>query len=230
MRPVLILRPEPGAAQTAARARALGLEAVTAPLFAVRPLEWEMPEGPFDGVLLTSAHAARQGGAGLAGLLSLPCFAVGEATAAAARAAGFERAQSGSGDGAAAVEDMAAAGVGRALHLCGRDHLSLTHPRIAIERRAVYAAEPVETMPPAAVALLPDALALLHSPRAAALFARLVEDRSAIRIAAISAAAAAAAGQGWAQVAVAARPRDQALLELAARLCKSAAPGETERD
>ena len=63
---------------------------------------------------------------------------------------------------------------------------------------------------------------MLHSPRAAALFAAL-RGRSArrSRIAAISAPTAAAAGEGWKSVAVAAAPRDEALLELAAKLCQT---------
>jgi uroporphyrinogen-III synthase len=65
-------------------------------------------------------------------------------------------------------------------------------------------------------------LALLHSPRAAVLFAGLAGDKSRIRIAAISAKTARAAGEGWQSVAVAPRPRDQALLELAAELCQKA--------
>jgi uroporphyrinogen-III synthase len=53
------------------------------------------------------------------------------------------------------------------------------------------------------------------------LFSSLVGNRGALRIAAISQAAADAAGLGWASVHVAEQPRDQALLELAARLCKT---------
>ena len=76
-------------------------------------------------------------------------------------------------------------------------------------------------------ALPPDleqALVLLHSPRAAARFAVLAGNRrGAIRIAAISAETAAVAGAGWRSVDVAAAPRDQALLELAAKLCQTEA-------
>ena len=54
------------------------------------------------------------------------------------------------------------------------------------------------------------AAALLHSPRAAALFAALIDDarigRADIRLVAISPAAAAAAGPGWRSVAVAPAP------------------------
>jgi uroporphyrinogen-III synthase len=226
---VLILRPRPGAEETAARARALGLEPVVAPLFTVHALDWEMPDGSFDALLLTSANGARHGLR--PELAALPCYAVGEATAAAARAAGARDVITGPSDGAAAVTMMAKAAVTRALHLCGRDHIALTHAQASIERRIVYAAEAAEALPPEARQALDEgALALLHSPRAAALFASLVPNRTGLRIAAISPAAAAAAGSGWAEVHIAAAPRDQALLELAVRLCKTALSQSMKRD
>ena len=209
---LLILRPEPGGSETAARARAIGLEPVTAPLFAIRPVDGpQVDPSLYDAVLLTSANGARHAPAGLAGL---PCFAVGESTAEAARAAGFADIRTGPSDGAAAAAMMAAAGVRRALHLCGREHLPVEAAAVAIERRPVYSAEPVERE-----RFEGPAVAMIHSARAGARFADLVGDRAAIAVAAISPAAAAAAGEGWAAKAVAAAPRDQALLELAAKLC-----------
>jgi uroporphyrinogen-III synthase len=225
---ILILRPEPGASETAARARAMGLQPVVAPLFAIKAVEWKAPNPSlYDAVLLTSANAARQGGTGLAALTGLPCYAVGEATADAAHAAGFRAPLAGPGDGAAAVEQMAAAGVKRALHLCGLDHMALEHAQVSIERQIVYAAEPVAALPPEAQA---EAVALIHSPRAGRLFAELVTDRSSVTIAGISANAADSAGDGWRAKAVADAPRDQALLELAARLCNITAPDESGAD
>lgn len=226
---VLILRPMPGAKASAARARALGLEAVTAPLFRLRALSWTPPDPEsVDAVLLTSANAARLAGDGLRPFFGLSLFAVGEATAAAA--AGFSRVHVGPGGGAALVEQVARAGLSRVLHPCGRDHVPLRHPRLAITRRPVYAAEEVDALPAAArAALVGGAVALLHSPRAASLFARLVDEaglaRGRMAIAAISAAAAAAAGPGWKSIAAAPRPRDAPLLELAARLCNKGAAG-----
>ena len=228
---VLVLRPEPGAAATAARARRIGLEPVTAPIFSIRPLSWQPPPaGGFDAVLLTSANAARQAGPALAAFLSLPCYAVGDTTAGAAREAGFASIVAAGGGGQAAVAAMAEAGVRRALHLCGRDHLALTDPRLAIERRTVYAADAAERLPAEARdALEGGALALIHSPRAGAVFGALIDragvDRGEIALAAISAPAAAAAGSGWCSVAAAARPRDEALLELAGELCNSGGGG-----
>jgi uroporphyrinogen-III synthase len=218
---VLVLRPQPGAGETEARAAALGLEPVVAPLFTIRPVQWDRPRaGTFDAVLLTSAHAARQARGGELG--SLRCYTTGDATSRAARDAGFIDVRTGPSDGEAALALARRDGRRRILHLCGRDHIALA----GVERRIVYAADAAETLPDAArEALAGDAVALIHSPRAAALFAKLVEDRSCIRLALISPAAAAAAGEGWAEKAVAARPRDEALLEVVAKLCNIAAPG-----
>lgn len=218
---LLILRPEPGASETAARARDMGLDPVVAPLFAIRSVEaGPVDAADYDAVLLTSANGARNAPAGLAGL---PCFAVGERTAEAARRAGFIDVRAGPADGAAAAAMIAAAGLRRAVHPCGRDHLPVEAAGVAIERRVVYAAEPLanETFDGPAVAMI-------HSPRAGRRFAELVPEKSSIVVAAISAAAAAAAGEGWAATAVADAPRDQALLELAAKLCNS--DGEATRD
>jgi uroporphyrinogen-III synthase len=215
---LLVLRPQPGADETAARARALGLDPIVAPLFQVRPLAWTPPDpAGFDAVMLTSANAARQASDGLTPYKAMPCYTVGEATAEVALEAGFTDIRIGPDDGAALLLMMAEDGVRSAFHACGEDHLALGHPAISIARVPVYAAEAVARLP-----VDPEgALALLHSPRAAALFGALVPDRSLVAIAAISARTARAAGEGWKSVAVAPRPRDHALLELAAKLCQS---------
>jgi uroporphyrinogen-III synthase len=194
-------------------------------LFETRPLDWQAPDPrAFDAVLTTSAQAARMGGPGLAALTALPCYAVGETSAEAARAAGFEQVIGGDRDGAAALDLAISAGARRILHLAGLDHIPLGRPGVTVERRIVYAADAVTALPgEAGKALARGALVLLHSPRAAALIASFVPERGETKIAAISAAAAAAAGQGWAAKAVAAGPRDEALLELAVKLCQTAA-------
>ncbi|HEX8223614.1 MAG TPA: uroporphyrinogen-III synthase [Allosphingosinicella sp.] len=209
---LLILRPEPGASETAARALDMGLDPVVAPLFEIRgvdpgPIE---PAG-YQALLLTSANGARHAPPGLTGL---PCFTVGERTAAAARSAGFADIRIGPGDGAAAMAMIAASGLERVLHLCGRDHLPMVQAGVSVEGRVVYAAEPT-----AETSFEGPAVAMIHSARAAIRFARLVADKSSVAVATISAAAADSAGEGWAAKAVAAEPRDHALLELAAKLC-----------
>lgn len=227
---VLILRPQPGADATAAQARALGLEPVVAPLFSVRPVGWEPPEpSHYDAVMMTSANAARHAGSALAAFLHLPCYAVGEVTAAAAADAGFAQVVSGPSDAKALVERMADDGIGRALHLCGADRIQGHDERIGIEERVVYAVDAASALSARArEAIEAGALVLLHSPRAAAVFAALCDeaglDRRRISLAAISEAAVRAAGPGWARALQAPEPRGQALLEVAAKLCETARP------
>lgn len=231
---LLILRPQPGAAETARRALEKGLTPIIAPLFAIRPIAWDPPEpGRFDALILTSANAARHAGHALARFAHLLCYAVGPGTAEAAKAAGIAEVRSGPSDGAALAAMMAADGIARALHLSGREHRAVAHPAIVVERRAVYAAEAEGALGAEAVAAIgKGALVLLHSPRAAALFAALVDaaglDRATIAIAAISEATADAAGVGWKTRAAAPAPRDQALLELAAKLCQTGDKARTE--
>jgi len=211
---LLIVRPQPGAEESEKRARALGLEPIVAPLFETRALDWIPPDpGDFDAILLTSANAARLGGDGLKPFLALPCYAVGERTGAAARAAGFTRLRIGPSDGAALAAMAGRDGASALLQIGGRDHLPLG----GAAHVAVYASEPAGALP----ADLEEAVVLLHSPRAAARFAALAADRGGFILAAISAQAAEAAGGGWKGVAVAAAPRDEALLELAAKLCQT---------
>ena len=226
---LLILRPQPGGDATAARARELGLVSLVAPLFTVRPLDWEPPDpAEVEAVLITSANAARHAGPAIGGFVDLPCYAVGPASASAAREAGFAQVRTGPGDGAALAELVAGEGVSRALHLSGAEYVSLQHPRLELVERAVYASEAVPDLPSeAAEAIREEALVLLHSPRAAATFSAHAHaaglDRSLIAIAAISPAALAAAGDGWKRAESAAAPRDEALLELAAKLCQTRA-------
>ena len=223
MRPLLVLRPEPGAAATTARAIAAGWHAVAAPLFSIVAEEWEAPDpASYDALMLTSAQAVRHAGDALALYRHLPVYAVGEATGVAAMEAGFGEVRMGSADAALLVTMMARDGITHALHLAGREHRILDAAPIPIERRIVYAADPLHELPAAARAgLAQDAVALLHSQRASAVFANLLAqaaiDPATIRIAAISGAAAAGP---WARVAIAAEPNDSALLAAAARLCE----------
>ncbi len=210
--PLLVLRPQPGADATAARARAIGLDPFVAPLFAIMPMAWRQPAAEdFDALLLTSASAVRAAGAALASFAHLPVVTVGEATAEAAQAAGLTVAEVGEADGRAVV---AATRFRSLLHLAGRRHAPLDDPRVT--SIAVYAAE---ALPPP---LLPSAgVALLHSARAARRFAAIVEERRDYALVAISPAVAEAAGPGWRLVTAAEQPRDAAMLALAARLCES---------
>lgn len=225
MTSLLILRPQPGADATAARAAAMGLESVVAPLFRVIPVDWTPPDAAaFDAVLMTSANAARLGGAALARYRHLPLYAVGKATAAAAGIVGFANIVIGRGDGAEIVRRAVEEGRGRLLHLAGREHAELRYPEAAIERRIVYASDGASSLPDAArAALEKETIALLHSRRAASLFAALVDaaglDRAGIAVIGLGDAVSVAAGSGWAGIYAAPRPDDDALLAIAARLC-----------
>ena len=214
MKPLLVLRPEPGNRATVERARAMGLEPVSFPLFAVEAVAWIAPDAEnFDFILFTSANALRHGGPQLAGLQPLEALAVGPATAEAARAAGFRVTMTGE-RGVEVLLDALPVDR-RLLHLAGAEHHHAS-TRHALETVVVYRAVTL-----AAPRLPPGALvALVHSPRAGARFAELAPDRAKVSIAAISAAAAAACGPGWSAVEVAEQPSDGALLALAVRLCQ----------
>ena len=221
---VVILRPQPGADATADRARALGLDPVVAPLFTIRPLAWDAPDpAGFDAVMVTSANAVRHAGDGLTPFLALPCYTVGGRSAAAARTAGFSDIRIGPGNGGSLLEMMAADKIGRAFHPCGREVIAYSHPAVAVTRRPVYASDVAGRLTDEATqAITAGAVVLLHSPGAAAAFGHLIgKARGRIRIVAISPAAASAAGPGWQAVEAAPVPRDQALLELAGKLCQT---------
>ena len=120
MKPLVLLRPEPGLRQSADAARSLKLKVIECPLFEVRPLEWTAPPaGAFDALLLTSANAVRHGGSSVAEFRELPVLAVGEATAVAAREAGFTVEQVGGGGVADLLSSVPPER--RLLHLCGTD-------------------------------------------------------------------------------------------------------------
>jgi uroporphyrinogen-III synthase len=204
-RPLAVLRPEPGNAATVARIAALGLSAIALPLFAVGPVEWDLPAlDEVEGLLVTSANAVRHGGERLASLRHLPVIAVGAATARAASDAGFEVTACGQGG---MCEAMRLAGGRRLLHLAGRDRAGET----GLPTLIVYASEPL----PVDAAPLLDCVALVHSARAARRLGEVAPDPRRIAVAAISATALVAAGSGWRATAVASQPTDAALIDAA---------------
>src|SRR6266550_4717165 len=145
MRRVLVLRPEPGASATVERARRRGLEAIAMPLFEIEPVTWDAPDpGTFDALLLTSAHA------------------VGEATADAARNAGFVVASTGDGgvDTLLALLDPKL----KLLHLCGEYRTSPTRPRQEIIAVTVYRSAAKNA--PEDLSKIKNSVLLVHSPRA----------------------------------------------------------------
>lgn len=191
IRTVWITRAQPGADRTAERLSSLGFIPVVAPLFTIRLLDVRPDLTSVEALAFTSRNGVKAFAAG-APVPPLPVFAVGDATAAAAREAGFTDVRSADGDLRALAALIRTEGAGRViLHPAAAepagDLAALVGDAARIATVAVY--EAVETDTPA-----PEAwdTVLIHSPRAArALAARLSPGPARNRIAiAISPAAA----------------------------------------
>lgn len=230
MVPLVVIRPEPGCAASVAAARAAGLDARGFALFEVAAKSWEaVPAAGYDALLAGSANVFRYGGPGLPALSALPVLAVGEATAEAARAAGFAVAATGTG-GLQKLLETLPRGCRRLLRLAGDERIALTPPRrVTIDERVVYTTRAVPFPPELAALLRGPAIIALHSADAARhLAAQCVSHglrRARLRIAALSPRIAAAAGDGWGEVAAAPIPDDKALLALARQMCQDPWPG-----
>ena len=98
---ILVTRPEPDDAETAARLEAIGFSPRCAPLMQLATLDTGLPDAAgLGGIVLTSANAIRalDTRGETANFLHLPVFAVGERTAAFASDAGFGAVTSADGD------------------------------------------------------------------------------------------------------------------------------------
>lgn len=215
-RPLVVVRPEPGATRTLAALAAVSLVARACPFFSIVPVTWTPPpHADYDALLLTSAQAVHHAGPALATLAALPVVAVGTATAKVAREAGLSVVVTGTADAAAAIAAARLHGLSRLLHLAGRERIDGGAGVTAI---TVYAAEPVP-LPLGTARTFEDADVLLHSPRAARRLVELVarDDarRNRIGVLALSAAILQAAGPGWNCAVAAPTPDDAALVALA---------------
>ena len=196
IRRVWITRAQPGAARTAARLTALGYDPVVAPLLAIRPLPDALKTAPNFATVAALAFTSPNGVAAFAALTldlrDLPVFAVGDATAEAARDAGFTDARSAAGDIHALAALIKASPIqGLILAPGAREpagDLPALLPEHAVRRLPVYAAEETDADTPADF----DAV-LLHSPRAARAFARIATPETAANRLAVCISAAAAA-------------------------------------
>ncbi|MET0273256.1 MAG: uroporphyrinogen-III synthase [Phenylobacterium sp.] len=180
---IWITRAQPGAEVTAERVRALGHEAVVSPLLAVRVLDdVEVDLTGVAALAFTSANGVRAF-AEKSGDRTLKVFAVGSATAQAARAAGFRSVLSADGD-----VDALAEGIGiRRTELKGAVlHPGAAEPAgdlagalekhgVAARRLILYETGPVAISASAARSLITCDVALLHSPRAAQVLAKLMK-------------------------------------------------------
>ena len=117
---IAVTRPAPQGEATARTLLAGGHQVILAPLMILATLPAHWPEA-VDAVLATSANALRRLPDGK-GPYAQPLFAVGEATATAARSAGFADVRCGPGDAAGLAEQVRAAlpAEARLTYLAGR--------------------------------------------------------------------------------------------------------------
>jgi len=172
---IWITRTQPGADTTAERVRAMGHEAIIAPLLAVHAVK--DPEINLRGVAalaFTSANGVRAF-AEHCGERELRVFAVGAATAQAARAAGFHTVLSADGDVEALAEGIAARRSqlrGAVLHPGAAEPAgdlagALEKHGVEARRAILYETGPIRLSEAQALSLIGADVALLHSPRAA---------------------------------------------------------------
>ncbi|MEI6162415.1 MAG: uroporphyrinogen-III synthase [Roseococcus sp.] len=225
-RGILVTRPEPGAAETAARLIALGWTPILAPalLLAPRPLA---PPTRAQALLLTSRAAARA-------LMPWPIrvLTVGAATAESARAQGFSDVRAAGGDAAALAalcaetlrpEDgplLLAVGAAYSLDLTAL----LRAQGFRVIRRVVYAATEAPALPESAARAVRErevSHAMFFSPRSAACSVALLSGAGlgaslgGIEALAISPRVALALeAMAWRRIRVASRPDQDHLLEL----------------
>ena len=227
IRRVWVTRAEPGAARTADRLTALGFTPITAPLLTLAPLPGALDPAPAPAAVAALALTSPNGVEAFAPLIPRfrrhPVFAVGDATAEAARAAGFADVRSASGDIHALARLIAAeAPPGPLLAPGAREpagDLPALLPDRPVHRLPVYAA--FETHAPAPE---PFDAVMLHSPRAArALASDLPRAASSGRIAICISDAAAIPLRpfDFTQIRIAATPDEPAMLSA---LGKPAAP------
>jgi uroporphyrinogen-III synthase len=227
---LLITRPAAAARALARELEASGHETLIEPLLSIQPIEGVTPdlEG-VQAIVLTSANAVP---ALDRPAKALPVFTVGDATAAAARAAGCARVMAAAGDATSLAGLIAAQlrpGDGALLHLAGTevrpglDRL-LGAAGFRVRRQEVYRACPATHLSAATLASLRDRAldaVLLFSPRTAATFVRLIQDHqlqaSLEKTEAIclsAAVAKACSDLPWTAVRIAARSAEDAMVQL----------------
>ncbi len=224
---VWVTRSRPGATATAAAVRARGHLPLTAPLVAVQPLDVAAPD--LDGVaaLAFTSAAGVRAFAALSPRRDRSVFAVGRATAAAARACGFADVRDADGSGRDLAAAVAAAAPGGGVLVPGAREPAFDLPAalraagVAAQALAVYATLPTPAPTRLRVLLAAgrlDAVLLQSASAARALAALASEDGAPTRplLLALSPACL-PAGTEWPSR-TAAAPRERDLLALLPRL------------
>ena len=222
---LFVFRPAPGWSATADAARELGLHVAGQPLSRIESAGWAAPDpSSFDAILVGSANVFRHGGEGLAQLTRLPVFAVGETTAATARAAGFAVERVGSGGLQTLLDGLQPVRC-RFLRLCGERRVPLAAPSgTAIVERVVYRAVDLPVERETRDQLAKGGVVVLHSGETARHFVaestRLAIDRAKLTLVLIGPRLLERVGEGWRAVHIAPSADESALLASAEILCK----------
>ena len=182
---VWVTRAEPGAARTAQRLHDRGYAPLVAPLIATRALAFVAPSASaYDVLAFTSAAGVAAFATAFDGAPPIvPVFAVGDASAAAARRAGFRGVRSAAGDGRALCALILAetSKGARVLHPAASRPAfdlaaALRHEGRGAESLPVYETLPVDALPDPAQRALADRglrAILIHSPAAGRTLAQL---------------------------------------------------------
>lgn len=227
---ILVTRPREDAEGVTAELRARGHDVVVEPLLEIVPVPGAAVDATAtQGILVTSANGIRA----LAPRLErrdLPVWAVGDASARAARELGFARVESAGGDVeslAALVSAQADPAGGELLHAAGTVTAGdlagrLGEAGFAVRRLVLYEARTAQAVSPSLARALADRMVdagLFFSPRTAATFVRLVSsaglDDACAPVAAYALSPAVArelASLPWRTVRTAAAPTQAALL------------------
>lgn len=225
---IWITRAQPEAEATAERLRALGHEPLVAPVLEVRAARGEAPDLAGMGALAFTSRNGVRAFAALSPERGLPVFAIGEATAAAAREAGFDRVESAGGDAAALAGLIAGrrgSFDGEVLYAAPEEPAADLAPALAargVPARALAVYRTVEIDPPPAAtqALAEGGLdaVLVHSAKAARRLAQSAELRAAAPGLAVYAISEAALGPlqalGFREALAAPHPDETSLLGL----------------
>lgn len=236
---ILITRPAEDGAGIAARLAAMGHDGIVGPVLVPRYDEGPVPDlSGVQALLITSANGVRalihrMGGSGSKDFLNIPVFAVGPQTTSRALDAGFTTVRNADGDVwdlVARTRQWAAPDKGDLLHICSREApgtlvTQLTQAGFRARAVPLYRIEAAQSLPDTVICALRqgrvDAV-MFFSPHSAAIFRDLLTRQDAGLSAPLTAlcisakTAAALAPLTFADVRVAARPNQDAMLALVA--------------
>jgi len=231
MRPrILLTRPREDSAALADLLEAKGYRTAIEPMLVIEPVAVPPDPTAFQAVIATSANGVRALSAATGGR-GVPLFAVGPATAQAAREAGFISIESAAGEShalARLVAERLDPRNGPLLHVSGEDVAgdlagSLSAQGFAVERSVLYRARAATALSARTARLIASGeihAVLFFSPRTARTFVSLAAAAQLgsacagmTAICLSPAVAESAAGVAWCGVRVATRPDRSALIE-----------------